>query len=218
MKPDDVFTDLVRRYPDLSDIREELAAALVLLTNTLRGGGKLLLAGNGGSASDADHFAAELLKSFCAQRPCPGDEAERYGPALANALQGGLPAIPLTSFPALQTAWANDCDAAYVFAQLVHVLGRKGDALVLFTTSGNSTNLLHAARVARARGLAVLALTGPTGGQLRDLVDIAIRTPGESVYAIQERHLPIYHAIARALERTFFPEATAEHGSSARRH
>lgn len=202
-----VLRDLMRRYGDLAFVEADIARAAEVFIEAFRNGGKLLVAGNGGSAADAEHFAAELLKGFCRRRPCGADAQERYGNDVANALQEGVPVIPLTSFVAFQTAWANDCDPDYNFAQLVHALGRPGDALLLISTSGNSPNLLHAANVARGKGIAAIGLTGPDGGRLRALADLCIRAPGDTVFRIQERHLPIYHALARIVEETFYGEA-----------
>lgn len=204
---------LIRRYPALAPVRADIEAGYRLLADAYRAGGKLLVAGNGGSCADADHIVGELMKGFVLPRPVPADLAERLraldperGDALARRLQGGLPAIALTQHPALTTAYMNDVDggSALVFAQQAYVLGRAGDVFLGISTSGNSENVLEAALVARARGMKVLALVGQGGGKLAGVADVAIRVPATETYQIQEYHLPVYHALCLMLEEEFF--------------
>lgn len=198
------LADLIERYPALQSCREPITAAFERLRECHRGGGKLLLCGNGGSAADADHWAGELLKGFCSRRPLTPHQREGLDPALADRLQDALPAIPLTGFPSLTSAFGNDVDAELTFAQLVWALGRPGDVFVGLTTSGNARNVLAAAGVARARGLATLGLTGADGGQLASACDICIKAPAKETFRVQEYHLPIYHALCLMLEDEFF--------------
>jgi len=210
----EVIDDLVDRYPDLEPCRGDVQRAFELLRDRFAAGGKLLTCGNGGSAADAEHLVGELMKGFASTRPLDSsqrraliDADPEEGAYLADRLQGALPAIALVSQTALGTAIANDLAADLVFAQQVHGYGRPGDALLCISTSGDSLNVVRAAQVARAGGLATIGLTGATGGRLAQLCDVCIRVPYDSVIAVQERHLPIYHALSLMLEREFFPEA-----------
>ena len=204
---------LIERYPALAECRDDLRAVRDLLAATFRTGGKLLLCGNGGSASDCEHIVGELMKGFLKRRPLPAAEAERIvavggadvGGEIAERLQGALPAVALTSSVALGSAVSNDVHGDMIYAQQVHGLGRPGDALLGISTSGNARNVLHACVVARARGMRTILLTGRTGGSLRAHADVAIRVPADNVVEIQEFHLPVYHALCLELEEAFFP-------------
>ena len=208
-----MLNDLISRYPALAPCREALEAALSLLIDTYRRGGKVLLCGNGGSAADCDHLAGELGKSFLLRRPLSeGKRAEmrRRSPGLSDdlldLLEEGLPAIPLTTMTALLTAYANDKCPTLAFAQGVLALGRLGDTLVAISTSGNSESVLAAARIARGLGISVLALTGEGGGALASLADVLLAVPERRTFAVQELHLPVYHWLAAAVEAHFFGE------------
>ncbi len=204
---------LIERYPALAECHDDLRTTLDTLAATFRAGGKLLLCGNGGSASDCEHIVGELMKGFLKRRPLPAAEADRIvavggadlGGEIASRLQGALPAVALTSSIALGSAVLNDVHGDMIYAQQVHGLGRAGDALLGISTSGNARNVLHACIVARARGMKTVLLTGRTGGSLRAHADVAIRVPADNVVEIQEFHLPIYHALCLELEETFFP-------------
>jgi len=198
------LTELIGRIPALAVCEAQIREAVECLTAAYRAGGKVLVCGNGGSAADAEHFAGELLKGFYKTRPLGETERNQVGAAYANRLQGALPTIPLGGFSALNTAFANDNEPELIFAQLVWGLGVAGDVLVAFSTSGESKNVLHAARVARAKGLKVVALTGEGGGTLAGLSDVAVRTPARVTHIVQEYHLPVYHCMALMLEETFF--------------
>lgn len=123
---------------------------------------------------------------------------------LASALQGALPAIPLTGFPALTTAFGNDVEPRFVYAQLTLALGRRDDVWIGLTTSGNAANVCAAAQVARARGLHTLALTGASGGNLAQFCDLCLKAPATETFRVQEFHLPIYHSLSLMLEDAFF--------------
>ena len=196
---------LAERYPALTVCAGSIQQAHDLMADSYRSGGKLLLCGNGGSAADADHISGELLKGFGHGRPLGQADRDRLGPALADKLQGALPAIPLPQFAALGTAYGNDCDAAYAYAQLVHGLGKSGDVLFGISTSGNAQNVLLAIEVAHKKGLKTIGLTGARGGGLAKAVDCCIHAPEDETYRIQEYHLPIYHCLCLMLEDTFFP-------------
>ncbi len=197
---------LAQRVPSLSACTEAVQSAFVLLRDSFRSGGKLLLCGNGGSAADADHIAGELLKGFCKRRPLSGDERKALPPEWGGKLQGGLPAIPLNGLPALSSAFANDVDPMLTYAQLVWGLGNRGDVFLGISTSGNARNVCAAAQAARALGLKTIALTGESGGALAPLCDLAIRVPARETYLVQEQHLPVYHCLCLMLEDEFFSE------------
>lgn len=195
---------LLSRYPILTPCGDDIQKAVDALAETYRSGGKLLLCGNGGSAADADHIAGELLKGFCSKRPLKTDARERLGEELASKLQDALPAISLHSLGAINTAWLNDCDPYYGYAQLVWGLGNPNDALLGISTSGNSKNVCHAMEVAQAKGLTTIGLSGKSGGKLKTMASVCICVPDSETFQIQEMHLPIYHAICLALEDIFF--------------
>jgi D-sedoheptulose 7-phosphate isomerase len=204
---------LLQRYPLLQECGPAIRSTLELLIRTYEGGGKLLICGNGGSASDSEHIVGELMKGFLQKRPITAAQRESLvhiagdsGQRIADALQGCLPAIALTSHDALSTAVANDISGDMVFAQQVYGLAQAGDALLGISTSGNSQNVVNAFYVAKLKGATTIALTGRNQCALADLADIAIQVPADNTPAIQELHLPIYHAWCIALEAHFFPE------------
>jgi len=200
----DILQDTLKRYPQLEVCAPSIEDSFGLLKGTFKGGGKLLICGNGGSAADAEHVMAELMKAFLKPRKLSDQDKELVGEAFAVQLQGALPAISLVSFSAFHTAFANDCDPAYIFAQLLWGIGKPGDALFAISTSGNSTNVLHAVELANRIGIHTVALTGESGGQLAGLVDVAICVPASRVDQIQELHLPVYHCLCLLLEAHFF--------------
>jgi D-sedoheptulose 7-phosphate isomerase len=197
--------NLIQRAPGLAGCRDDIWAAFTALRDSFHRDGKLLICGNGGSASDAEHWAGELLKGFCRKRPLNEKERALLPAELAQKLQGSLPVIPLTGFPSLATAFANDVAPELIFAQLTWGLGRAGDVFVGISTSGNARNVCAAAETARARGLFTLALTGESGGALKALCDLSICVPSRETYRVQEYHLPIYHCLSLMLEDEFFP-------------
>ncbi len=197
---------LIANYPELEFLRSNIQRAVGILSGALRSDGKVMLCGNGGSAADCEHWAGELMKGFKKQRPLAAGERAGLSPELAQQLQGGLAVIPLTGFPGLSTAFANDIAPHLTFAQLVHVLGRAGDVLVAISTSGNSKNILAAIEVARARDIQVIGLSGQDGGAMRDQCYQCLCVPAVETYRIQEYHLPVYHCISLMLEDDFFPE------------
>ena len=203
--------NLIARYPILTIAKDSIARAYETLADCFAAGGKLLIAGNGGSAADAEHIVGELMKSFCLPRPMSAafrEAAESADPEmgriLGEGLQQGLPAIALSAHTALGTAWMNDCDPALVFAQQVAGYGRPGDVLLGITTSGNSLNIRYAAVAARAAGLKVLSLTGAPGGKIAALSDVCIHVPATETFKVQELHLPVYHCLCLMLEERFF--------------
>ena len=202
---------LLERYPVLKTIENEIYCAYTALRDCYEAGGKLLIAGNGGSCADAEHIVGELMKGFVLPRPMDEKTAAyvnlfdaKLGPALADKLQQGLPAIALSSHQALNTAFSNDVDAELMYAQQLYVIGQTGDIFLGISTSGNSKNVRYAAITAKAKGMKVIALTGKTGGALAELADINLIMPCKETYQIQELHLPVYHCLCLMLEEYFF--------------
>jgi D-sedoheptulose 7-phosphate isomerase len=195
--------NLIERYSALEICRSDIQQAFDLLATSFLNNGKLLLCGNGGSAADSEHWAGEMLKGFAHARPLSASMRKGLPSELATHLQWAFPVVPLTGFPALATAFSNDVEPEYVFAQLVLALGRAGDVLAALSTSGNSSNVCQAAEVAHARSLPILALTGASGGKLKELADVCICVPATQTPHIQEFHLPIYHCLSLMLEEAF---------------
>lgn len=201
---------LFDRHPGLVGIEEELLSVYRVISDCFAGGGFLYIAGNGGSAADSEHIVGELAKSFHLPRPVSEDFREDFcdagaaGRHLADSLQEGLPAFSLTGHPSLSTAIANDISGDLIFAQQVYVYGRPGDVFMGISTSGNSRNVCLAALTASVKGLKVVGLAGPDGGELAGLCETCIRTPGTQVPEIQEYHLCIYHVLCAMLEIRFF--------------
>ena len=202
---------LMERYPKLEAVRQEIIDAYLLMEESYRNGGKLLIAGNGGSAADSEHIAGELMKRFKILRPVSKEYAEKLkevdperGAELARNLECSLMAIPLVAHEALTTAYINDVDGLGVFAQQLFGYGRKGDVFLGISTSGNSKNIMNATVVARASGIKVVGLTGAKGGALAKVADVAVKAPETETYMIQELHLPIYHCWCLMLEDYFY--------------
>lgn len=202
---------LFARYPVLAACRTDVFAAADTICASFRAGGKLIACGNGGSAADAEHIVGELMKGFLKKRRLPEKMRTRMKESfpqdadyLYENLQGALPALSLVNQVALGTAFANDQAADLVFAQQVMGIGRKGDVLLAISTSGNSKNVVYAALAARLQGVRTVALTGRSGGRLRDVADIVVAVPDDETYRIQELHLPVYHALCIAAEEEFF--------------
>ena len=202
---------LLMRYPQLADIRQQIVDAYLVMQECYENGGKLLVAGNGGSAADAEHIAGELMKRFKTPRPVSADFADKLrevdpvrGDTLAKNLECSLMAIPLVAHEALTTAYINDVDGLGVFAQQLFGFGRSGDVFIGISTSGNSKNVMSASVVARAMGIKVIGLTGADGGELSSFADVSVNVPERETYMIQELHLPVYHCWCLMLEDYFF--------------
>lgn len=201
---------LVKKYPELVECQTSIEEAFEVLKQAFEAGRKVLLAGNGGSAADCEHVVGELMKGFMSKRPLPQEMKEKLAAVsggdgyLGDNLQGALPAISLASQTALMTAFANDVAPDMVFAQQVYGYGKPGDVLIGFSTSGNSSNINHAVKVAKSLGLVTIGFTGKSGGALKTLCDVTISVPSDSTPDIQERHLPIYHTLCILLEEAFF--------------
>lgn len=202
---------LLERYPSLIACKNDIIMAYDMLENTYSNERKLLVCGNGGSASDSEHIVGELMKEFKLKRKVFAQQAEamkaidpELGATLAQHLQGALPAITLTAHSSLTTAFMNDSEPVLVFAQQVNGYGKEGDSFLGISTSGNSMNVIYAAVTAKARGLKVIGLTGQKESKLSKLADVCIRVPETETYKIQELHLPVYHCLCLMLEDHFF--------------
>ena len=202
---------LIERYPELDECRNSIINAYEIMKDCYKTDNKILIAGNGGSAADAEHIAGELMKRFMTARPVPPEFAEKLksidpvrGENLSNNLERSLMAIPLVAHEALTTAYINDVDGLGVFAQQLYGFGRPGDVFLGISTSGNSKNVMSATVVARALGIKVIGLTGKSGGELATVADVTIKVPETETYKIQELHLPVYHCLCMMLEDRFF--------------
>lgn len=202
---------LIQRYPKLLICKEDIINAYNIMEECFSNGGKLLVAGNGGSAADSEHIAGELMKSFKIQRSVTKEYAEKLmqidperGLYLSKNLERSLMAIPLVAHEALTTAYINDVDGLGVFAQQLMGFGRSGDVFLGISTSGNSENIINATVVARASGIKIIGLTGETGGELDQVSDVTIKVPEKETYMAQELHLPVYHCLCLMLEDRFF--------------
>lgn len=196
---------LVKRYPALVAMKDEIEQVYEMIKDSYEKGGKLLACGNGGSAADSDHIVGELMKGFYKRRELSLEEKIRFGEQ-GEKLQGALQAIALTQHGALSTAFLNDVDPEMVFAQQVYGYGKEGDVFLGLSTSGNSVNVILAAKVAAAKGMKVITMTGKDGGMLKELSDVCLIVPAKVTADIQELHLPIYHAVCAMLEEYFFPD------------
>lgn len=202
---------LMVRYPALKSVKQDIIDAYLVMEECFEHDGKMLIAGNGGSAADSEHIAGELMKRFKTPRPVTPEMAERLksidpirGENLAKNLERGLMAIPLVAHEALSTAYINDVDGLGVFAQQLFGFGRPGDVFLGISTSGNSKNVMSATVVARALGIKVIGLTGAKGGELAVVADVTVKVPETETYMIQELHLPVYHCWCLMLEDKFF--------------
>lgn len=169
---------LAERYPDV------ILEVLKLCVKSLEGGGKIMFCGNGGSAADSQHLAAEMVVRLS------GDKDRR-----------ALPAVALTTDTSILTACGNDFGFEQIFARQVEALGRPGDVLVAVSTSGNSVNIINAVEIAKNRKLAVIGFTGGDGGKLAGMADIAIVIPSGDVQRIQEAHITVGHILIGLIEK-----------------
>ncbi len=196
--------DLESRHPALASVREQLVLAFGVLRDCIASEGTIYLCGNGGSAADAEHWAGELVKGFESRRPLTDEERAGLEPELADRLQRGIRAVPLTGFVSLRTAVANDIAGEMEFAQLAWTFCRPGDVLVGISTSGNSRNVLLAMDAAKAQGATTLALVGASCGSMGERADCSVRVPATRTLHVQEQHLPVYHCLSLMLEDHFF--------------
>jgi D-sedoheptulose 7-phosphate isomerase len=209
----EILGGLFGNYPELAVCRDSIKKSFELLKACYDQGGKVLVCGNGGSASDSEHIVGELMKGFILKRKI----AEKHrtllhkafpedGEYLADHLQGALPAVSLVSQSAISTAFINDVAADMVFAQQVYGYGKEGDVLIALSTSGNSKNVLNAVKIAKTFGIATIGFSGGQGGKMMELCDATIVVPAAATYRVQEYHLPVYHALCSMIEAEYFDE------------
>lgn len=201
------------KFSDLLYLKESMENSIDLMTSRIRSGGKVLICGNGGSASDSEHIAGELLKEFYIKRPINHEFKEKLikvygveGRNLAENLQGAIPAISLISHTGFLSAYGNDAKPEYSYAQEVFAYGNPGDMLIAISTSGHAKNVCYAAMLAKTLDVFVLSLTGEDGGKLRKYSDILLNVPEKETYLVQELHLPLYHLLCRGVEYEIFGE------------
>ena len=200
--------ELFRRFPELRAVSDPLFGIYSTLENVFVNGGALFLCGNGGSGSDSEHIVGELMKNFILRRPHSDEMRKRFSESgasdLLDILQPGLRAVSLLSHPALSSAFTNDVDGLYNYAQQLYVLGRKGDAVIGISTSGNSQNVYNCFRTASAMGIRTILFTGENNGKCEELADFKLKAPSRETYRIQEYHLPLYHTLCMMLEERFY--------------
>lgn len=207
-----IFEKLFRDYPALNCAKDSILAAFDLLLDCYQHGGKTLCCGNGGSAADSEHIVGELMKGFNLRRPLSAEEKKAFsaiegGDEIAEKLQSPLRSIALTAHSGLISAFANDVDASLVFAQQVWgYADAPYDVLIALSTSGNSKNVVQAAKTAKTAGIRTLAITGEKDSKLSELADICLKLPACTPYEVQELTLPVYHALCAGLEAALFDE------------
>ena len=206
-----ILEELLERYPELKEQRDNILAVYTVLEESSVNGGKLLVAGNGGNAADSEHIVGELMKAFIKPRKLDTTLQDKLksvdknlGEVLADNLQGALPSIAVTGHVGLSTAYLNDCNPLLSFAQQVNGFGREGDVFLGISTSGNSENILYALVTAKAKGMKTIGLSGRDGGKMKEFCDEIIIVPEKETFKIQELHLPVYHALCLMLEERFF--------------
>lgn len=208
----EILASFGKRHPEFSESEQDLHKAFKVLVECFSHRGTLYICGNGGSWADSVHISGELVKTFERQRPLPESELQtlRDDPNsidLADVLQDGFRAVPLGLSGSLVSAIWNDCEPPNIhYAQELYVMADPGDLLLAISTSGCAKNVLGAMAVARLKGMQSIALTGPDGGDIARLAEIALRMPGQSTSRIQEAHLPVYHVLCQAVEAAFYPE------------
>ncbi len=209
----EIFERFLNDYPNLEICRNSINESFVIITGCYLSGGKILICGNGGSASDSEHIVGELMKGFILKRPLKIEARKKIEEVfpedsqyLVDNLQGALPAISLVSHTALSSSFINDVQPDMVFAQQVYGYGKPGDVLLGLSTSGNSPNVINAIKIAHALDLKTIGMTGETGGIMKRLCDVTVCVPARETYKIQELHLPVYHALCAMIEEEFFGE------------
>ena len=180
-----------------------LDRAIEIMIESYKNGGKLLVCGNGGSASDSAHIVGELVKGFLKKRPLPAewDAAMEHLP-----LQLGLPAIDLTAQGAVIAAVVNDLGGELMYAQQVMAYANPGDVIIGITTSGNARNVILALQAAKMKGATCIGLTGKGGGKLKQYCDVLIESGETETYLVQEEHIRLYHEFCARVEAAFFAE------------
>lgn len=193
--------NLLNRYPSLENCKTDIEKAFNLILDTYKKGGKVIVCGNGGSAADSEHIVGELMKGFMLKRPVTDKRIPEY---LRKGLQGSLPAISLPSQSAILSAFINDVEPDMMYAQLIFGYAKENDMVIGLSTSGNSKNIVNAIEVAKCIGVKTLSMTGKMESKLSELSDVTIRVPETETYKVQELHLPVYHYLCAAVEKSMF--------------
>ena len=207
----DIIENLFERKAELNSCKIQIISTILSLHDCFFTGNKILVCGNGGSASDAEHIVGELMKNFKIKRRLPQSLKERIKEIFAytsnyifDNIQFGLPTISLMGETALVSALCNDSKSDLVYASQILSHGNKDDILLVISTSGNSENIINACKMAKVKEMKVIGLTGNNGGGLNYCTDILIKVPTKETYLIQEYHLSIYHTICAAIENEIF--------------
>ena len=207
-----IFETLFSIYPTLEYAKESIFHAYELLYRCAVNDATVMVCGNGGSASDSEHIVGELMKGFNLMRPLSDSDKSLFenvegGKEIADKLQYGIKAISLVSQCGLISAFANDIDASLVYAQQVFAYAKNSDdVLIALTTSGNSKNVVNAAKTAKAKGIKIIGITGESGGKLAGYCDECIKLPANTPFEVQEYTLPVYHALCAMLEAQLFKQ------------
>ena len=210
MTSENIFGTLFSSYPALEVCKDDIYAAFGLLLTAAKKKALIMACGNGGSAADSEHIVGELMKGFNLMRPLSEKEKKAFdgienGEYIADKLQGAIKAVSLVSQSGLISAFANDIDPSLVFAQQVWgYASSPDDVLIVLSTSGNSKNVVNAAKTARAAGIKTLAVTGEKESALSSLADATVKLPAHTPFEVQELTLPVYHALCAALEAELF--------------
>lgn len=206
-----IIDELMNRYPQLHVVEDDIQKAYQILAECYENNGKLLTAGNGGSACDAQHIVGELMKGFYKERRIDKSLEDKLaaaggerGKQVGRKLQKALPAISLSAQEGILTAIGNDIGYEYAAAQMLAGYGERNDVFLSISTSGNALNILNAICVAKAKEIKIIGLTGASGGKMKDACDVCICVPSTVTHEIQEMHIPIYHALCLMLEDNFF--------------
>jgi D-sedoheptulose 7-phosphate isomerase len=205
------ISELFTSFPLLKEIEHQILNAYQIIRQAYEFDKTLFVCGNGGSASDAEHMVGELMKNFLLERK-HSETFEKLvfssygnkGSKILDKLQPGFKAISLLSHPSFISAYSNDVDSEYIFAQQLFVLASSSDVLVVFSTSGNSKNVYRALQIAEILGLKTILITGANGGKCAQIANCSIKVPVNETFRIQEYHLPIYHSLCAMLEEHFY--------------
>lgn len=201
----EIYSDLLERYSVLEACKDEIYIAYKMMRECYCSGGKVLVCGNGGSAADADHIVGELMKGFLLKRTIDTPAVNGDNEIISH-LQGPLPAVSLNAHSALLSAFSNDLEFDYAYAQQVYGLGNKGDVLIALSTSGNSASVVNAVRAAGAKGVISVGITGNKDSLMSEKCDVCIKLPETETFKIQELTLPVYHCLCAMLEADFFAD------------
>lgn len=205
-----VFKMLYETYPQLRGCEKDVTAVYGLLKTAAEKRAMIMVCGNGGSAADCEHITGELMKGFNLKRPLSPAEKSQFdgidgGAEIADKLQGAIRCVSLASQIGVISAFANDVDPSLVFAQQVWgYASSPDDVLIALSTSGNSRNVVNAAKTAKAAGIRTVAITGEADSQLSALCGVTVKLPAREPFAVQELTLPLYHALCAAVEAELF--------------